>query len=164
MPTRDDQRVKDYISSFFCVPRAFPVSLGTCPHKLSSMGPSQLANQNDNPINSILANGSDSIYMLVWQCHKPSPIYHHFHGWDSYHQKLGWFIIAIPICNNEMFCGFLSAQSLKIHTHPEKFEILLIECVFRCWPVWGYINNPRASVWMHVCCLKCQLNHQKLYR
>ena len=36
---------------------------------------------------------------LFCQCwysnNKHSPIHHNFYGWDSNHQKLGWFIIAI---------------------------------------------------------------------
>ena len=33
--------------------------------------------------------------MLVSQCHKPSPSHHHFYGWDSNHQKLGWFMTLL---------------------------------------------------------------------
>ena len=38
--------------------------------------------------------------MLVWQCHKPSHIHHHFYGWESNHQKWVVYHCYIYITSN----------------------------------------------------------------
>ena len=43
-----------------------------------------------------ISNTAESCLMLVWQCHKPSPIHHYFYGWHSNHQKWVVYGIAIP--------------------------------------------------------------------